>query len=64
VCAPLVPKPVNPLALEEQQTVLVEVNLLHGQELAGLKRHDVHVEVVLGRGGQQLAQPKDLTIAR
>lgn len=44
--------------------MLVEVNLLDGQELAGLKRHDVHVEVILGRGGQQLAQPKDFAIAR
>ena len=44
--------------------MLIKVNLLHGQELAGLERHDVHVEVVLGRGGQQLAQPKDFTIAR
>ena len=63
-CAPLVPESINALALEQQQAVLIEMDLLHRQELSGLKRHDMHVEVVLGRRGKQLAQPENFTIAR
>ena len=44
--------------------MLIEMNLLHRQELSGLKRHDVHVEVVLWRRREQLAQPKHLPITR
>ena len=62
--APLVRQAVDALPLKQEQAVLVEVHLLDRQELAWLERHDMHVEVVLGRRGKQLAQPENFAIAR
>jgi hypothetical protein len=60
--APLVRQPVHALPLQQQQAVLVVVHLLDSEELARLKRHDVHVEVILRARGQQLAQTEHLAI--
>lgn len=57
---PLVRQAVDALPLQEEQAVLVVVDLLHQQILPRLKVHDVHVEVVLRGGGQQLAQGENL----
>ena len=62
--APLVSESIHALTFQEQQAMLIEMHLLHGQKLSGLKRHHVHVEVVLGRRREQLAQPEYLPIAR
>ena len=54
-------EPVDALALKQEQAVLVVVDLFDVQELAGLKVHNVDVEVVLLLLGEALLQLEDLT---
>lgn len=52
---------VDALALEHDDSVLVVVNFLGVEKLAGLEIHDVHVEVVGRAHGQELTQHKHLS---
>jgi hypothetical protein len=56
--------PVDALALQQQQAVLVVVYLLDVQVLARFEVHDMNVEVILVGGRHQLAQYKHLGLHR